>query len=218
MRPREQYTLYGPERFTDEELLALIIGLGSAGRSSRELAAALLGRFGALPAVAEAPVEALRQVPGIGPARAVRLHAALQAGRRAARGVGSASPQVRGAEDAWLLLRPGLEGLEQEELHALYLDRRQQVLALRPLTRGSDGATIVEPRQVFRPAVQCGATSVIVAHNHPSGDPSPSAEDLAATRRLASAGQILGISLMDHLILGRGCYLSLRAEGALPAR
>lgn len=216
MRPREQYSVYGPEQSTDEELLALIIGVGAAGRSTLELASGLLSRFGGLAGVAQAPVEALRKESGIGPARAVRLHAALQAGRRAAHGPRPSVPCVRGAADAWELLRPGLEAREAEELHGLYLDRRGQMLCLKHLTRGDDGATIVEPRQIFRPAVQCGAASVIIAHNHPSGDPTPSEQDLAVTRRLVSAGRILGVSLLDHLILGRGCYISLKTEGHMP--
>lgn len=218
MRPRERYTLFGPERFTDTELLALIIGLGAAGQSSQELAGALLARFGDLSSLAAAPVEAIRAVPGIGPARAVRLHAALQAGCRAARASRRGEPVVLCPEDAWELLRPGLEGQESEELHALYLNRRRQVLALRPLTRGTDSQTLVEPRQVFRLAVQCGASGVIVAHNHPSGDPSPSGQDLDITRRLVSAGRLLGIELVDHLILGGDGFVSLQRDGHMSPR
>ena len=215
MRNRERYALYGPEHFTDTELLALIIGLGCAGQSSGELAAALLSRFGGLPQLLNAPVSALEQVPGIGPARAVRLHAALHAGQRVARAQRREPAIVRSPEDAWHLLRPNLEALESEELHALYLSRRNVVIALRPLTRGTDQTTIVEPRQVFRPAVQCGAASVIVAHNHPSGDPTPSGLDIEATHRLVAAGRVLGVALVDHLILGAGTFVSLGRWGEI---
>lgn len=218
MRPRERYALFGPEESTDADLLALIIGVGAGGRSTHELAASLLERFGSLAGVAQAPVEALRRVSGVGPARAVRLHAALHAGRRAAQGVRAAIPNVRTPESAWALLRPGLEDKMQEELHALYMDRRGQVLWLCPLTRGNDHATLVEPRQVLRPAVQCGASSVIIAHNHPSGDPTPSQEDIAVTRRLVSAGKIVGVDIVDHLIIGQGCFTSLKVDGFIADR
>lgn len=215
MRHRERYTLYGPERFNDEELLALIIGLGSAGCSAQELAANLLSRFGTLAQLCQAPVTALEAVPGIGPARAVRLHAALHAGQRVARANRREPAVIRSPDDAWHMLRTNLEALETEELHALYLSRRNVVIALRPLTRGSDVQTIIDPRQVFRPAVQCGAAGVIVAHNHPSGDPTPSPSDISATHRLVAAGRILGVQLMDHLILGAGTYVSLGQQGEI---
>lgn len=216
MRPREMYTIYGPDQRTDAELLALIIGTGAAGQSSQELAEGLLARFGDLRGLAETPVEALRKARGIGPARAVRLHAAIQLGKRAAATRGLARHVVITPDDAWQLLRPGLEHREAEELHALYLDRKRAVLGLRDLTRGSESATVVEPRQIFRMAVQVGASALIVAHNHPSGDPAPSDDDLAATRRLVSAGRLLGVPLLDHLIIGHGCYVSLQAEGVVP--
>ena len=216
MRHRERYALFGPEHFDDAELLALIIGLGCAGKTAGELAATLITRFGSLAQLCNAPVSALEQVSGIGPARAVRLHAALHAGQRVARAQRREPAIIRCPEDAWHLVRPNLEALETEELHALYLSSRRAVIALRPLTRGSDQTTIVDPRQVFRPAVQCGAASVIVAHNHPSGDPTPSAADISATHRLAAAGRVLGIELVDHLILGAGTFTSLGRMGEIP--
>lgn len=216
MRPREFYAIHGPEQRSDAELLALVIGTGAAGQSSQELAEGLLERFGSLRGVAATPVEALRKARGIGLARAVRLHAAIQLGRRAAASQGQARDVVRSADDAWQLLRPRLEHREQEELHAIYLDRRANVLGLHRLTRGSESATIVDPRQIFRYAVQCEAASVIVAHNHPSGDPAPSADDLAVTRRLIAAGNLIGVALLDHLIVGHGCFVSLQAEGVVP--
>ncbi len=215
MRPRERYTLLGPEQSTDAELLALILGVGAAGKSTLELGQSLLERFGDLPGVSRAPVEALRRVPGVGPARAVRLHAALQAGRRATRGAHRPPELVRTPDQAFEMLRHGLEDRDTEELHALYLDRKGRVSALIMLSRGSEGATVADPTQVFRPAVQCGAQAVILAHNHPSGDLAPSDADLMVTRRLLAAGRLLGIELTDHLIIGRGCYVSLRNEGHL---
>ena len=217
MRIRERYAMFGPEGFNDEELLALIIGLGAAGQSPQQLAVNLLQRHGTLSQLCTAPVSSLEQTPGIGPARAVRLHAALHAGQRAARSNRREPATIRTPEDAWHMVRPNLEALEHEELHALYLSRRNVVIALRPLTRGSDQATIMDPRQVFRPAVQCGAAGVIIAHNHPSGDPTPSCTDISATQRLAAAGRVLGVALLDHLILGSGRFVSMGRAGEIPA-
>jgi len=116
-------------------------------------------------------------------------------------------------ERAWRQLRERLEHLDVEELHALYLDRRARPLAIRRLSVGNDSSTIVDPRQVFRPAIQLGACSVIAAHNHPSGDPSPSAEDRAVTLRLMEAGELLGVPLLDHLVIGAGTFARVDVGG-----
>jgi len=153
-------------------------------------------------------------VVGLGQARAVRIHAACSLAQRASR---SRRPGIRvvDASTAWRVLRPGLEHLEHEELHALYLDRGGRVLHLRRLTVGNDALTIVDPRQVLRPAVQLSASSVVVAHNHPSGDPTPSREDREVTARLAHAARIVGVRLLDHLVLGAGRFVSLAEQGQL---
>jgi DNA repair protein RadC len=116
---------------------------------------------------------------------------------------------VRGPDDAFLILGPALFDLPDEELHALYVDRRNRPVAHRRLTRGSDGLTIVEPRQVYRLAIGLGAVGVILAHNHPSGDPTPSAEDRAVNERVARVGQVVGVTLLDHLVIGGRRYVSL---------
>ena len=217
MRPRERYSVYGPDGFSDEELLALIIGPGTARYSALDLARALTSKVGSPHLLALSPIDGLRAIPGIGLARAVRLHAALELGRRASRRPAIAPPQVVRPGDAWHLLRGRMEGLDVEELHGLYLNRRGQVLCIERLTRGSDAATVVDPRQVFRVAVQSAAASVIVAHNHPSGDPNPSERDRQVTLRLYAAGKTLGIALLDHLVLGMDCYTSMAELNILPA-
>jgi len=221
MRPREHYRVHGPDTLADDALLALVIGTGvrtSAGaRSTLEIARDLLTRWQGLAGLHRASVQGLAGVPGLGPERAVRLHAALVTGRRACRPPAHTPPHIRTPEEAWAALAPLLEPCETEELHALYLGPRGQLLAHRCLTRGSDRHTVVDPRQVFRTAVEVGAASVIVAHNHPSGDPTPSGPDEEVTRRLAAAGRVLGIALLDHLVLGRGTWRSLAEAGLLPA-
>ena len=152
MPPRERYEAEGPARFGDAELLALVLGTGTAGRSSLAIAASLLDRFGGLAGVAVRQPQELRTVPGVGPERAVRLHASLEAGRRSLlRDLGTRP--VTSPFEAWMVLEPALRSREHEELHALYLDRRRRPLARRRLTLGSDTHTVVEPRQVFRLAV-----------------------------------------------------------------
>jgi len=214
MRPREKYAHHGPERFGDAELVALVLGTGTAGRSALEIAAGLLTHFDGLRGLAHSDPRELETIPGVGFARAVRLHAALHAGRRATDTRDLGLP-VESAEDARCLLGPALSGLANEELHALYLDRRRRPLGLRFLTRGSDAFTVVDPRQVFRVAVHMGASAVILAHNHPSGDPRPSAQDRDITERVARAGRILGVALLDHLVIAGDTYTSLAEEGLL---
>jgi DNA repair protein RadC len=216
MRPRERYLSQGSEDVGDVELLALLLGTGAAGRTTLAIAADLVGRFGGLRGVARAEPARLRCVPGVGEARAVRLHAALELGRRAHEGPERPAERVASPAEAAALLMPRLRHLTVEELHAIYVDRRNRVMGQRRLTRGSDAFTVVDPRQVFRPAVELGAAGVLMAHNHPSGDPTPSAMDREVTRRTASAGQVLGVRLLDHLVIGGDRWVSLAEQGCLP--
>lgn len=215
MRPRERYTATGGGEFGGHELLALLLGTGTAQQSSLEVAVALLDRFGDLRALGRAQVQELAGVHGVGPARAVRLHAAFELGRRALTAPERFEAPVLSAEAALAWLGPPLRGLTFEELHALYLDRRGRPLARRMLTRGSDAFTVVDPRQVFRPAVGLGAVAVVLAHNHPSGDPEPSSQDRDVTRRVAAAGRVLGVELLDHLVVADRGWTSLANQGCL---
>jgi DNA repair protein RadC len=217
MRAREAYRARGPDELGDVELVALLLGTGLPGRSAAQIAADVLGRFGGLRGVAKAEPAALQAIPGVGLARAVRLHAALEAGRRSSIDAPAAGISVRTAEAAARWLGPPLQLVEVEEFHALYLDRLSRPIAHRCLTRGSDGFTVVDCRQVFRPAVALGAVATIVAHNHPSGDPTPSGPDRDVTRRLVRAGEVLGIRLLDHLVFGQGgSWQSMAELGMVP--
>jgi len=217
MRPRERYLVEGPEGFGDRELLALALGTGlkdlPVGRVADDLLAAAGGADGLL----ALPAGSLVGVRGLGPARAVRLHAAWCLQRRAL----AREPlgqHVRSAPDAAACFLPRLSCLGREELHALLLDRRGRLLAYRELTSGNDAHTIVDPRQVFREVLLHRASAVIVAHNHPSGDPAPSSADIDVSLRLAEAGRVLGVELLDHLVVAGGRWTSLREQGLLPAR
>jgi DNA repair protein RadC len=213
MQQRERYAVDGPEQYGAVELLALVLGTGAAGRSTRAIAADLLDKFDGVHGLAHAPVEALTHVSGVGLARAVRVHAACALARRGDR---AETAQITEPRDAERVLAGALRGLPHEELHALYLARRGRLLAHRRLTRGNDRLTIVDPRQVLRPAVQLGAVAVVLGHNHPSGDPTPSAQDLACTERVGAAAAVLGVQLVDHVVVGATRCVSLAAEGLLP--
>lgn len=216
MRPREQYAALGPAGVGDVELVSLVLGTGSGGRPALSIAADLLHRYGGLTGLAMTEPDTLvREVPGVGLARAVRLHAALEAGRRSIR-VRSLPDRIEDAQTAAQVLWPALASLQVEELHALYLDRGLRPLAVRCLTRGSDGLTVVDPRQVFRPAVALSASHVVLAHNHPSGNTSPSSMDREVTRRVVMAGQVLGVRLVDHLVVSAEDWCSMTELGLLP--
>ena len=209
MRAREAYSIFGPERLSDDQLLALVLGTASGPVTPLDMARQVLDRFGGLRGVAHAPVTALCQVPGIGPARAVRIHAGLAAGRRIAQPSPPTGHPIDSPHLAWAWLRGGLEDLPHEELHALYLDRALHPLALQRLSRGGKGGTVADPLLVFGPAMRCDASAVLLAHNHPSGDPTPSEQDRRLTRRLREVGHLLGTPLLDHLVLVPGAYVSI---------
>jgi len=216
MRPRERYTLAGPDGFGDADLVALVLGTGLPGRPALSVARDLLDGAGGLAALAGQPVAALARVAGVGPARAVRIHAALSLGRRALEACDPPSDTVLSDQDAVRWFAPRLAALPHEELHGLLLDRRQGVRGYRVLTRGNDGHTIVDPRQVLREALLAGAAGVIVAHNHPSGDPTPSAADVEVTARLHEAASLVGVDLVDHIVIAGPAWRSFRGEGLLP--
>jgi len=212
---RERYTVEGPGGLGDADLIALVLETGCSGRSARQIATDALDRFGGLEGLARVSVQTLASIHGLGPARAVRVHAACTLGRRSL--ASDAVPsQVCSVEDALQYFLPRMGSLEEEELHGLFLNRRNTVLSYRMLTRGNDAHTIVDPRQVYRDAVRVGAHALIVSHNHPSGDPAPSQADVDVTHRLATAGRMLGIDLLDHIIVAGPRHRSLREAGLLP--
>ena len=191
------------------ELLTLLVGSGSGRGSASEVAARIDGAFASLQRLASADVAGLEGVDGVGSATAARLAAAFELGRRAASHEEAADAPIRGPGDVFRRMGPRLHDLPQEEFHALLLNARHRVLREVLVTRGILDASLIHPREVFRLAVGEGAASVILVHNHPSGDPEPSAEDRAVTRQLGRAGRALGIPILDHVIVGRGRYVSL---------
>jgi DNA repair protein RadC len=214
MRPRERLSIHGEKNLSEQELLAIIIGNGTKNVSALDLAHRLLVHFQGLRNIREAELEELMTVKGIGTAKAVTIKAAIELGRRTALDV-KIKDFIHSPEDVSRLLMDEMRYLDREHLYGLYLDRKGGLLSKEIISIGSLSSSIVHPREVFKSAVKCSASSVIVAHNHPSGDPTPSREDFDITRRLAEAGKIMGIELIDHLVIGHKSYCSLKEKGAI---
>jgi len=205
MRPREMLERFGAEKIPTEALLAVILRSGVRGANVLKLARDLLGRYGSLMEMSRVSEGDLARFPGIGPVKAQVLKAALELGRRmAAESACSVGDSIRSAADAAAVLRPVLISKETETFVVLLLDTRNRLK--RPpveVTRGILDASLIHPREVFREAVRNSASAVILGHNHPSGDCRPSAEDVRITRELVSAGQVVQIRVLDHIIIGR---------------
>ncbi|MGH7499740.1 MAG: RadC family protein [Gemmatimonadales bacterium] len=215
-RPRERLWALGASALTTAELLAILIGTGRGGRSVLEVAGQLLGvARGSLRRLAQRPAAELLRVPGIGPTKAARLLAAFELGARMARERRPSVVRIREPEDVARLFRNRLRDLQVEEFHLLALDSQSQVLREILVTRGLLNSSLVHPREVFRAAIAEAAAGIIVVHNHPSGDPTPSVEDKAVTRQLIAAGRLLDLPLYDHVIIAGDRFLSFANAGLL---
>jgi DNA repair protein RadC len=208
-RPRERLLAHGPERLAAEELIALVLGAGTAGRPATAVAREILARVGGLSGLARASPAELRDAPAVGAARAARLVAAIHLGARVAGARPSRDRMIRGPSDVFRRLRPRFAGLAQEVFAVLALDARGAVIEEIEVARGCLTGVEVHPREVFRPLIRAAAASAVAAHNHPSGDPSPSADDIALTRRLRAVGEVVGIPLVDHVVIGDDEFTSL---------
>jgi DNA repair protein RadC len=214
--PRERLWVLGPGALTAAELLALILGTGRRGENALALASALLGNgSGSLRRLAARPPAELLRVPGVGPAKGARLLAALELGHRLGRELRPPSTRIREPQDVVRWVAPRLRDLAVEEFHVLALDTQSRVLRDIPITRGLLDSSLVHPREVFRAAIAEAAAGVILVHNHPSGDPTPSAEDRAVTRQLAAAGQVLDLPVYDHVIVAGDRFTSFAQAGLL---
>lgn len=214
-RPRERLASLGPEALTDAEVLALLLRTGTRHAGALSVARALLAACGGIEGLSRAAPRELAGASGVGPAKAATLAAALELGRRlAARRLQEGAP-IRGPEDVYRHFHPWLRHATQERFLAVLLDGRHRVLGQEVISQGTLTASLVHPREVFRPALRACAAALVLVHNHPSGDPSPSAEDRAVTARLARAGEILGVRVVDHIVVAERGYCSLREEGLL---
>ena len=213
-RPRERLQRLGVEALSVQEILALILGRGISGESVMVTAQRLLSQFGNLKGIAGASLEELAQVRGIGPAKASQIKASFEMANRVESDTGRGDkPVVKTPDDVAALMRARLKGKKKEYFLALLLDTRSQLIRAAQISIGSLDSSIVHPREVFKEAVAASAASVIFVHNHPSGNPEASEDDIKLTQRLAEAGEIMGIDVLDHVIIGDKSYLSLKREG-----
>jgi DNA repair protein RadC len=201
-RPRERLKERGAAALLDAELIAILLRTGMKGTSAVQLAQRLLQKFQSLEELARAPVEAIAKTKGVGETKAIQLKAAFELARRLSEGTRGKQKIVSSPADAAAVMRENLRLLDREEFHVLLLNTKNGLIKHVPISRGSLNASIVEPREVFKDAFEVSAASMILVHNHPSGDPTPSAEDIAVTKRLVKSGELLNISVIDHIILG----------------
>jgi DNA repair protein RadC len=208
-RPRERLLAGHGEGLSEADLLALLWGSGRSGQSALEMAQTLLARCGGLGGLLSLGLQDWIAEPGLGPAKACQLWATQELARRVQRSVDR--PRITSPRAAGDYLLPRCQGWTEERFGLLALNAKGELLAERILSQGTSTATLISPREFFREALRYGATSALAFHNHPSGDPSPSREDIQLTRRLRAAGESLGVPLADHLVLGSHHYHSFRA-------
>ena len=214
-RPREKLLARGAEVLGTNELLAVILGTGTPRLSALELANEILSSAGGLTGLAHLSPNGMARLKGLKTARTTRLVAALELGRRMLTEPSEPRPIFRTPDDAGKYLLPRFGAKPVEEFGLLILDTRNRLKRLQIISRGSLNGSLVHPREVFREAVALQAAGLVLFHNHPSGDPTPSREDQSLTRRLREAGNIMGIEVLDHVIVGRGRFVSLKEKGLL---
>ena len=212
-RPRERLEHYGAGALSSAELLAIILRTGVGGESVLNVAARLLAKYNGLIGLARASFGELCAEHGIGPAKVTQLKAALELGRRLLIASPEERPQVKSPADAANLLMLEMSLLEQEHLRTILLDSKNRVLATPTIYVGSLNTSVVRVGELFREAIKLNSAALIVVHNHPSGDPTPSPEDVKVTELVVQAGQLLDIEVLDHLIIGQQRYVSLKERG-----
>ncbi len=212
-RPRERLLMLGPTSLSNAELISILLRAGIEGMNVLQMAQKLLLEMGGLTGLHQAPLEALCDRRGIGPAKAAQIKAAIELGRRLSIASPEERPVIQSPEDAAALLLYEMGALEQEHLRVLLLDTRNRVLRTVEVYRGSLNSSMIRIGEIFREAIRANAAAIIVAHNHPSGDPTPSPEDVRVTKALVESGELLDIEVLDHLIIGKNRYVSLKSKG-----
>ena len=214
-RPRERLLNNGPDALSDSELLGILIRIGNQKSTAMDLARQLLDEFGGLRGLDTQPASALCGVNGIGVAKAAQIKAALELAKRLVQQQWNGKERISGSEEAYQFVRLRMRDLQREQFRTIFLTTRNEIIAEKILFEGSLTESVVSPREIILSAVQLAAASVILLHNHPSGNPSPSLEDERVTEKLTKACRYADISVLDHIIVGKDSYFSFADEGLL---
>lgn len=214
-RPRERLLRAGAEALSDAELLAIILRVGGKEGSAIDLARHLLTTAGGFRGLDRLSTEELCRIPNVGPAKAAQIKAALEIGKRFRAEASAEGDRVHCSDDVYRLVGPSMRDLPREEFRVLFLTQRNHVLANKVIFEGSLTESIASPREILREALNLSAASLILIHNHPSGDPTPSSEDRAVTQRIAAACDTMGVKLLDHIIVGKNDFFSFADHGLL---
>ncbi|MBV4431206.1 DNA repair protein RadC [Clostridium tyrobutyricum] len=214
-RPRERLFRYGPEALSNIELLAILLGCGSKKENIISLSSRIIQNNGGINGVFDSTLEDFTNISGIGKAKAAKLLAVIELSKRFKSFKDGDNYKIHNSQDAAMLVMKEMKSLKQEHLVVIMLNTKNVVISVKNVFIGSLNSSIVHPREVFSYAIKSSSASIIICHNHPSGDPSPSDEDIKVTYRLEKCGEILGIHLIDHLIIGNGQYISLKEKGIL---
>lgn len=212
-RPRERMLHYGAEALSHAELLAIMLRTGTVSESAVRLASRVLSECGGLRSLVDMSIDQLKGIKGIGNAKALQIMAGIELGRRLAKSTWTERVTIRSPKDIADLVSEDLRYLQKEHFICLFLNTKNHLLAQETLSMGSLNASIVHPREVFRAAIKRSSASIVCVHNHPSGDPTPSPEDIQLTARLVEAGAIIGIEVLDHVIIGDQRFISLKEQG-----
>ncbi|WP_435925696.1 RadC family protein [Paenibacillus sp. DYY-L-2] len=214
-RPRERMLRYGAGVLSQTELLAILLRTGTRNESAIHMAQRLLAEIGGIRGIMDLSLDELTKMKGIGPAKAVQIKAGIELGQRLAKARTPEARIIRSPRDAADQVMEELRYLQKEHFVCLFLNTKNHIIAQETLSVGSLNASIVHPREVFRAAIKCSSASIVCVHNHPSGDPSPSPEDIRMTDRLCRAGEIVGIDVLDHIVIGDGSFVSLKEQGLM---
>ena len=214
-RPRERLIKFGPEALSAQELLALIIGRGIPKKSVMNIAQELLARFGNIKAISQASIEALSEIKGVGLAKAAQLKACFELGKRQDLEPELKNYDIKNPQSVVKAIRASIKDKAKEHFKLILLDTRNKIIGISTISIGTLNASLVHPREIFKEAIIHNSASVVLAHNHPSGDPEPSDEDLTITKRLVKSGKILGIEVIDHIIIGKTGFSSFKEKGLI---
>ena len=214
-RPRERLQKLGPEALSSQELLALVIGRGIPKKSVMTIAQELLVRFGNVKAIGQATLEELSQIKGIGVAKAAQIKACFELAKRENLETEEESFDIKNPEAVFKVISSSIKNKAKEHFKLILLNSRNKKIGISNVSTGTLTTSLVHPREVFKDAITHSAASVILAHNHPSGDPEPSEDDLKITKKLVESGKILGIEVIDHIIIGKNNFYSFREKGLI---